>query len=91
MSATPLFDRDGRWQPFDRLEIGLAHLIEELSGVGRQGLHVLALALREDRVEGERALARTRHAGHHHQPVSRELEIDVLQVVLPGSADADRA
>jgi hypothetical protein len=61
----------------------------ELPGVGRQGLDVPPLALGVDGVEGETRLARTGQAGEHDQPVARQVEADVLEVVLPGAPDED--
>ena len=52
-----LVDRDRRGQPLDEVDVGLVHLAEELPGVRRQRLDVAALALGEDRVEGEARLA----------------------------------
>ena len=74
-------------QPLDEVDVGLVHLAEELAGVGRQRLDVAALALGEDRVERERGLARPGQAGEDDQAVPREVEGDVLEVVLAGAAD----
>src|SRR3989338_7562707 len=49
----PLFDRDGRRQAIDVVDLRLLHLVEELPGVRGEALDVLALAFREDGVEGE--------------------------------------
>ena len=53
VTAAALFDRNSWRKPFDRLDIWLCHLIEELARVGAERLHVLALAFRKDRVERE--------------------------------------
>ena len=89
--AASLFDRDGGRKAIDRLEIGLPHLIEELPGVRGERLHVLPLAFRKDRVEGEGALSRAGDSGHDHQLIPGNAEIEVLEVVLPGAADLDEA
>src|SRR3712207_8130013 len=47
-----------------------------------QRLDVPTLALGEDRVEGEARLARAGQPGEHDQAVPRQVEMDVLQVVL---------
>jgi hypothetical protein len=52
-----LFDRDGGGQALDAVDIGLAHQLQELAGVGGEALHVAALALGIDGVEGERGFA----------------------------------
>ena len=85
-----LVDRDGRRQALDEVDVGLVHLAEELAGVGRQRLDVAALALGVDRVERERRLARARQAGEDDELVARQLERDVLQVVLAGAPDDER-
>ena len=84
-----LFDRDGGRQPLDRVDVRLLDLVQELAGVRRQRLDVAALSFGEQRVEGERGLARARHAGDHDQSLARDLDRDVLQVVLPGAPDDD--
>ena len=89
VTARALLDRDRRRKPVDRLDVRLLHLVEELPRVRRQRLHVFALAFGEDGVERQRALARARHAGDHHQLVARDLDREVLQVVLAGAANAD--
>ena len=60
LRGRPLLDRDRRRQALDRVDVGLLHLLEELPRVGRERLDVAPLPLREDRVEGERRLARAR-------------------------------
>ena len=82
-----LVDRDGGRQALDEVDVGLVHLAQELPGVGRQRLHVPALALGVDGVEGEGRLARARQAREHDQPVARQLQGDVLEVVLTSTAD----
>ncbi len=53
-----LFDRNGRRQSFDTIDIGLSHQFQELPGVGGQGLDVPALALGVDRIERQRGFPR---------------------------------
>src|SRR5262249_14356666 len=62
-----------------------------VAGIGRERFHVTALALGVDGVEGERGFARAREPGEHHQPVARDFEIDVLEIVLARAADRDYA
>ena len=85
-----LVDRDRRRQALDEVDVGLVHLPEELPGVRRQRLDVAALALGVDRVERERRLARARQPGEDDQLVARQLEVDVLQVVLARAPHDDR-
>src|SRR5690606_5286576 len=84
-----LFDRDGRGQALDQVDVRLAHQFEELAGVGAQALDVAALALGVDGVERQRALARAGQAGEHHQLLARNVDIHALEVVLAGAAHAN--
>jgi hypothetical protein len=84
-----LLDRDRRRQPFDQIDVGLFHQLQELPRVGRQRLDVAALPLRIQRVERERALARPGQAGDDDQPMPRQVEVEVLEIVRAGAADAD--
>ena len=81
-----LVDRDGRRQALDEVDVGLVHLAQELPGVGGQRLDVAALALGEDRVEGQARLAGPGQPGEHDQSVAGKVERDVLEVVLTRSA-----
>ena len=85
----PLLDRDRRREALDRVDVGLLHLLEELPGVGRERLDVAALPLGEDRVEGERGLARAGDAGDDDEPVARDVAGEVLEVVLARAADPE--
>ena len=82
-----LVDRDGRREALDEVDVGLVHLPEELARVGGQRLDVPALALGEDRVERQARLAGAREPGEDDERVPRQLERDVLQVVLAGTPD----
>ena len=84
-----LVDRDRRRQAVDLVDVGLLHLAEELAGVGAQALDVAALPLGVDRVEGEAALAAPGQPGDHDEPVARERDGDVLEVVLACAANDD--
>ena len=82
-----LVDRDGGRQPVDEIHVGLVHLAEELPRVGGQRFHVAALALGEDGVEGQAGLARAGQPGEHDHGVPRQVERDILQVVLACAAN----
>src|SRR5206468_3838343 len=73
----------------DRVHLGLLHLLEELPGVRRQRLHVTPLTLGIDGVGGERRFAGAREPGDHDELIARDLEIDVLEIVLAGPSDDD--
>ena len=76
-----LFDRNDRRQPEHEVHVRFRHVRDESLGVGRKRLHVAALSLRVNRVEGQARLARSGETGDHDQAVARNLERDVLQVV----------
>ena len=84
-----LLDRDGRRQALDGVDVGLAHLLEELARVGAQGLDVAALALGVDGVERERGLAGAGKPSDDDELVARKLDVDVLEVVLASAFDDD--
>ena len=86
--AALLLQRDRRRQAVDRVDLGHAHLVEQPARVRRHRLEVAALRLGVERAERERRLARARHAGEHDQRVARDVDVDVLEVVLARAADA---
>ena len=86
-----LLDGNGRRQAVDLVDVRLLHHLQKLPRVGGQALDIAALAFRIDGVEGERGFARARQPGEHHQPVARNIEIDVFEIVLAGAADGDDA
>ena len=87
--AGALIDGDRRLQALDEIDVGPLELMEELPGVDRQAFDVLPLPFGIERVEGQGTLARPAGTGDHHQPVAGEVEVDVLQVVHAGAANAD--
>ncbi len=84
-----LLDGDGGRQPADDVVMRLLHLPEELARVGGEALHVAALALGVERVEGERALAAAGDAREDHELLLGNLQRDALEVVLSGTLDED--
>ena len=88
-AANALFDGDGRGESFDKIDVGLLQLLEELTGISGQAFDVFALALGVDCIERETRLAGAAEAGDNGQLVARNGERDVLEVVLPGTADGD--
>ena len=84
-----LIDRNSRGQAFDRIDIRLIDLAEELTGVSRQTLDITALTFGKDRVERQRALAAPTHTGEHHHLVARNGDIHVFEIVLARSPHPD--
>lgn len=60
-----LVDGDGRGEAVDGVEVGLVHLAQEHAGVAGERLHIAALPLGVDGVEGETGLAGAREARDH--------------------------
>ncbi len=75
----------------DPVGVGLVELREELARVRREGLDVAPLPLGVERVEGQRALARSADARHDDQPVERQVEVDPLEVMGANTAQLDRS
>lgn len=84
-----LLDGDGGRDAFDAVHLRLVHAIKELPRVGREGFDVAPLPLGVKRVEGEGTFARTAQARDDDEPVQRQIEIKVLEVVVPHAAQAD--
>src|SRR5262249_1325054 len=86
-----LVDGDRGRDAFDRVHLRLVHAVEELPRVRRERLDVAPLALGVERIEYERGLARAGDAGDHYQLVRRQLEREILQIVLARAAYGDGA
>jgi hypothetical protein len=84
-----LLNGDRRGKTINLVDIRLLHHFQELAGISAQAFHIPPLAFRIDGIEGEGRLARARQSGHHDQLVSRQIEIDVFQIVFAGTADAE--
>ena len=91
VAAHPLLvDDDRRGQPFEDVDVGPIQRGHEALDEGAVGLVDQALGFRGDRGEDQRALARARDAREHGQPAFRNLDADVLEVVLARTVDADQ-
>ena len=86
-----LLDADRRTQPFDDVDIGLVHQLQELPRVGAQALDIATLPFGIQRVECEARFARAAQPGDDHQLMSRDVDINVLQVVRASAPHADDA
>ena len=85
-----LIDRDDRRQPVDEIDVRFLELSHKPLGEGGHRRQQPALPLGVDRVEGERGFAGAAHPCDDGELVARDLDVDVLEVVLAGSADLDR-
>ena len=81
--ADPLVDRHGRRQAFDRIDVGRLEQIRNSPAKAGQAFEIPPLALGMDRVKSQRALSRSAHSRQNHEPVARQIDVDILQVVDP--------
>ncbi|MNV59503.1 hypothetical protein D3C71_1519320 [compost metagenome] len=86
-----LVDGDGRRHALDLVHSGLVHAVEELAGVGAEGLHVAALALGIERVKHQAGFARAAGPRDHREFAGADVQIQVLEVVLACAADTDQS
>ena len=84
-----LLDGDGRRDALDGIDERLVHAVEELPDVGRERLHVAALPLGIERVEGERGFPRSGRAGDDGEFPERDVEVEAPQVVLAATTEGD--
>ncbi len=87
--AALLLQCDRGRQAGDRIDVGNADLVDQPARVRRDRFEVAPLRLGVQRAEGKRRLARTRDAREHDQRVARNIDVDVLQVVLACTAHAN--
>jgi hypothetical protein len=85
-----LLDGNHRRQAEDEIDVGLGDVRDEPLGVGRERLHVATLPFGVDRVEGQARLARSGQTGDDDQPVARDVERDVFEVMDARALDGDR-
>jgi len=76
-----LFDRNGRRQIRNVIDLRPRKPLQKLSRVGRQRTHIAALPFGVQRVEGQRRLPRTRRARHDSEGPQWENTVDSAQIV----------
>ena len=76
-----LLDGNGRRESLDQVDVGFLHLLEELARVRRQRLDIAPLPLRVNRVESERRLAGPRQPCDDDEPLARQVDVDIAEVV----------
>ena len=84
-----LVDGDGRRNTLHLVHRRLVHTVQKLPGVSGERLDVTALPFGEQGIENQAGLARPAGAGDHRQFAGADVEVEVLEVVLARSADAD--
>lgn len=65
--------------------------MEQAPGIRRDRFKIPTLRLGVERPECERRLARSGDTGEDHQRIAGDLEVDVLEVMLAGPANANEA
>ena len=73
----------------DRIDFGSRRRLHELTRIGIERFEIATLSLVEQDVERERGFAGARNSGDHREAVARDLDVDVLQVVLARPAHDD--
>jgi len=81
--AGALLDRHRGGDTEDRVHVGAGGRLDELPGIGVEGLQVAPLPLGEQDIEGDGALAGTGDAGNDREAVTGDGDVHVPQVVLP--------
>ena len=84
-----LLDADDGRQPRDFIYVGSLHVAQKIAGVGRKRLDVATLSLGENRVEGQRRLARAAQSGDDRERLAGNLHVDVLEVMDARSPNVD--
>ena len=82
-----LFDRNRRRKPFDQIDVGFVHRTQKLARVRREAFHITPLPFGKERVERERRFSRTGKTGKHDEFIARQIDVDVLQIVLARTSD----
>ena len=84
-----LADGDGGSEAVHVVDVGFLDALEELAGVGGEGLDVTALAFGVDGVEGEGGLTAAGDAADNGEGVVGDVDVDGFEVVGAGAADGD--
>ena len=84
-----LVDADRRAEALDEVDVGSVDLTEELACVRAERFDVPALALGEDRVERETGLSGAAQTREDDERITRNVEVDVLQIVDAGTPDTE--
>lgn len=84
-----LINRDGGGQAFDRVKLGLFHLTDKLSGISGKGFDIATLPFCKDGIKSQAGFSRPGHPGDDHKFLLGQIQVDVLEVMLPGALDLD--
>ena len=64
------------------LDFRLLHPVQKLAGIGGKALDIAPLPFRVKRVKRQRRLAGTAQAGDYSEFIARQLNINILEIVL---------
>ena len=84
-----MLDRDRGRETFDEIDVRFFHLIEKLPGISRKALDIAPLPLGVEGVESEGRLPRTAHSRDDDQLFPRNLDMEILKIVLARPTDLD--
>src|SRR5207249_3091866 len=87
--AGALLDADGGRDAGDQIHVGAGKLFDELPGIEAHRIQKAPLALGEQEVKRQRALAGAADTGDNDKPVAGDRQRQVFQVVLPRAVDRD--
>ena len=84
-----LVDGD-RWRhALDLVHRRAVHAVQKLARIGAEGLHITALTFCKQGVKHQAGLARTAGPGDHRQLAGADVDVEVFEVVLTSTTDAD--
>ena len=86
-----LVDGDGRRHAIDPVHGGSVHAVEKLPRIGAEGFDIAPLAFGIQGVEDQTRFARAARPRHDRHLAGADIEVEILQVMLPRAADADQA
>ena len=84
-----LIDRDRRRHALHLVHRRFVHAVEELPRIGRKGLDITPLTFGVQGVEHQAGLARAARPGDDRELAGTDVQVEVLEIVLTCSADAD--
>src|SRR5205814_7032081 len=90
LNGVALFNRDGRRNGFDPVDLRLVHPVEELARVRGKGFDITTLALGKKGIEGQRAFARAAGPCDDEQAMQRQIEIEILEIVMSHATQTNR-
>ena len=73
----------------DQIDIRPGHLLDELPRIDVHRIQKTPLAFRENKIKRQRAFARAADAGDDHEFLARNLEREILQIMLARAMHRD--